>query len=534
VKRTLKHILGELPLAPEVYWQVRGRGQPLSRAFSLKRVSAGLPIWRAEAAAARQNAPAGKRLALFATLRYWIEHAALLGISLAGLGHTVELGFLPYANYQRPFNRFDLRRQNAYSLAVLGGAGDLLRPVSLLDVRPPDRLPDEVRRAVLAIALRDAQYSLQVESVPPEHPLLALRRTRDLSAAAAAYAWLTASRPDTLIVPNGSILEMGAVYTVARHLEIPVVSYEFGEQTGRIWTAHNREVMRQETDELWAARRAQPLTPAQDEQIRALFAARQGGQLWENFSRRWQGQANQGAEAARAQLGLDARPIVLLAANVIGDSLTLGRQVFTESMTAWLERTVQDFAKRPQAQLVLRIHPGERFTGGPSVAEVVNHALPGLARGEYPHIHLVGATAPTNTYDLAALADLGLVYTTTVGLELAMSGAPVIVVGRTHYRDRGFTLDPTSWDDYTAALDGVLADPAAARLTAAQVEAAWNYAYRFFFEYPQPFPWHLLHFWEELETWPVGRVLAPEGQAAFGETFASLSGAPRRWQPESV
>ena len=67
---------------------------------------------------------------------------------------------------------------------------------------------------------------------------------------------------------------------------------------------------------------------------------------------------------------------------MIGDSLTLGRQVFTESMTEWLERTVLQFAARPQAQLVVRIHPGERYTQGPSVADVVHRVLPEL-RGTF-------------------------------------------------------------------------------------------------------------------------------------------------------
>jgi hypothetical protein len=283
--------------------------------------------------------------------------------------------------------------------------------------------------------------------------------------------------------------------------------------------------MRQETDALWAARQDQPLTESQWEQVRLLFASRQHASLWENFSRRWQGTPSQGGEKVRQNLGLDARPIVLLAANVIGDSLTLGRQVFSQSMTEWLERTVLDFARRPEAQLVVRIHPGERYTTGPSVANVVQRVLPELPS----HIHLVGALDPVNTYDLVEIADLGLVYTTTVGMEMAMSGAPVIVSGQTHYRGKGFTLDPQSWDEYFCALDEALADPERRRLSRPQVERAWNYAYRFFFEYPCPFPWHLLYFWDELEHWPLKRVLSDEGQAEFGEAFRFLAGEPRSW-----
>jgi hypothetical protein len=328
-----------------------------------------------------------------------------------------------------------------------------------------------------------------------------------------------------VLTPNGSILEMGAVYQVARHLEIPVVTYEFGEQRGRIWLARNSEVMRQETDLLWEATRDLPLRPDQWEQARLLYGSRQRGDLWQNFSRRWQGQPGQGGAEARAHLALDDRPVALLAANVIGDSLTLGRQVFTKSMTEWLEKTVLYFAGRTETQLVVRIHPGERYTQGPSVADVVRQALPELPN----HIYLIAADDPLNTYDLVEITDLGLVYTTTVGMEMAMSGVPVIVAGQTHYRGRGFTIDPQNWQEYHSALDQLIENGKSTRLSREQVNQAGNYANRFFFEYPQPFPWHLLHFWNELEEWPVERVLSPAGQAIYGDTFRYLTGEPVDW-----
>jgi hypothetical protein len=142
------------------------------------------------------------------------------------------------------------------------------------------------------------------------------------------------------------------------------------------------------------------------------------------------------------------------------------------------------------------------------------------------HIHLVAADDPINTYDLIDTADFGLVYTTTVGMEMAMSGVPVVVAGKTHYRDRGFTHDPDTWHAYQALLERGIGESG---LTHEQVDLAWNYAYRFFFEFPQPFPWHLLHFWDELQEWPVRRVLDDRGQALFGDTFRYLTGEPIDW-----
>jgi len=226
-------------------------------------------------------------------------------------------------------------------------------------------------------------------------------------------------------------------------------------------------------------------------------------------------------------IGLDSRPVVMLAANVLGDSLTLGRDIFASSMTEWMTRTMQFFSKRPEVQVAVRVHPGETLVPkAKSMAKVVADAITDLPE----HIHVIGAADKINTYDLIEIADLGLAYTTTVGLETAMNGRPVIVCGETHYRGRGFTLDPNTWEEYWGELEKVLADFPGHRLPENKIEKAWNYAYRFFFEYPRPFPWRLMNFWDDLALWPLGKVLGPEGQAQFGDTFRFLIGEPFSWK----
>jgi hypothetical protein len=539
-KKVVKQVLGELPFTAEAYWQFRQQGRPLSKSFSMHRTEKWLPTWCANAKRAAQAAPAGKHVAIFATLRYWIEHAVLMGLTMAGLGHQVTLIYLPYSNWRKEITRFDLRRQNAYSHKVLDRAAPYLQAVSLLDIKAPTKqststeyirgLPPELARKVEEVTFQDVQYILQVEDVDLNSDLYKLRLERNFHAACTAKIWMETNQPDVVLTANGKILEFGIAYQVARYLDIPVVTYEFGEQRHRIWLAHNTEVMHQETDALWDLRHDHPLSEKQWEQVRALFASRQRADLWENFSRQWQGLPSQGGPQVRESLGLnefsqDSQPVVLLAANVIGDSLTLGRQVFTPSMTEWLRRTVNYFEQRDDVQLVIRIHPGERYTKGPSVADVIRSELPEIPA----HIHLVEADSPVNTYDLVDIANLGLVYTTTVGMEMAMSGVPVIVAGQTHYRGKGFTLDPDTWDSYFQMLDRALLNPEIITLNREQVGRAWNYAYRFFFEYPCPFPWHLLYFWQEQKEWSMERVLSVEGQEAYGDTFRYLLGEPIDW-----
>jgi hypothetical protein len=186
---------------------------------------------------------------------------------------------------------------------------------------------------------------------------------------------------------------------------------------------------------------------------------------------------------------------------------------------------LQYFAGKDAAQLVIRVHPGEVLIHGQSMMDVVRRVLPKLP----DNIHVIGPEEKVNTYDLIAAADLGLVYTTTVGLEMAMSGVPVIVAGETHYRGRGFTQDPTGWVQYYKSIKAVLDDPAAFKLDKEQVELAWAYAYRFFFNFPLPFPYHLVHLWDDYREQALKDIFSPKHWQKHEAVFQYLSGTPIDW-----
>lgn len=531
-KREMKEFLGRLPYLAEAYWRILYRGKPLHKKASLQHLRQQIPHWKAQEQLIRADSSCCRtrslRIALFSSYKLWIQHSALLAIGLASCGHRVTLAFMPYVTWRRRIDPFALRMQNAYLKDVLNPLAPNVNVVSLFDIRQRmvrANLPSTLEAEIEALSIRDTQYTLQIERFEPHDMtseagrLYALRRERNHLTARTAYQWLNEQKPDLILIPNGSILEFGAVYQVAKFIGIPAITYEFGEQRQRIWLAINDEVMLQNTDAVWQAHVSQPLQDDQKKRLAALFQARSQADLWENFSRRWQGVSRQGAEFVRQQLELGDKPTFLLATNVIGDSLTLNRQIFSRSMTEWIERTIRFFAEHPDTQLIIRIHPGERYTRGPSVKDIVSSIFPSLPG----HFRLVSAEDDMNTYDLMEIAHYGLVYTTTTGLEMAMVGLPTIVAGRTHYRNKGFTLDPGSWDEYIEILEKAIADPQSYRLSPEQIEKAWHYAYVFFFEYPLPFPWHL-HMKDDHEQWPLHKVFSEEGVRVFGPAFSILCG----------
>ena len=548
-KTSLRNFIGELPLAAELDYALRyaGRNRDRKDHYNLSRLGKSLPQAVAQVKPFIQAAPAGKNILFFATLHYWIEQAAYISLTLAGLGHKVTLLTLPYSEWHKEMDKLTQRQRALHTRDSLSSLTPLVWHISLLDLKPASPppaagpsawrhgdtsvLPAALKSDVQEISLWDAQYTLMREEVnmasTKDRLLYDLRMKRNTFAALTALEWMQTHKPDVVLIPNGLILEMGVVFRVARHLNIPAITFEFNDQREQIWLAQNTSIMRQDTDYLVRERCSLPMTDEMYERLADLENARRGARVWGKSKRLWQYVSAQGADQTRKVLGLDDRPVVLLAANVLGDSLTLGRNVFAESMSEWITKTVQYFAKRTDVQLVVRIHPGEKIVPqAKSMGTVVREALPEIPS----HIHLIGALDNINTYDLIEIANLGLAYTTTVGVETAMNGIPVISCGDTHYRGRGFTIDPNSWDEYFSTLENVLSDLPAHRLTEEQVAKAWNYAYRFFFEYPRPFPWRLMNFWDDLEVWPVEKVLSDEGRAQFGDTFKFLVGEPFTWR----
>ncbi|HSB90322.1 MAG TPA: hypothetical protein VLD63_09905 [Anaerolineales bacterium] len=527
-----KALAGRVPWAPEAYQGLIAGGRPPATGFALGRLEQVLGSWTAAVGRTSdgRNAARGRHVLVLGYLPWWLELSVALGLLLASRGHAVDLGFVPYRRWTVPVDRFDDARQRAYLRSLLRAA----KPLTPVDLSRPstESLPRELEAAVDRQAMTDVEYTLQKEQ-PDVAPgteggrLLALRQARNRAAAARALRLFRRTSYDAVVIPNGSILEFGAVYHTARHLGLPTVTYEFGEQRQRAWVCRDGEAMRLETGDLWRARGHASLTPGERRQIEELMRARTGGVEWQQFGRRWQKGERQGAESVLSRLGLDpTRPIILLATNVVGDSLALNRQVFSGGMADWLSQSLKYLAPRNEVQTVVRIHPGELLGAGMPSEQVVRRTLPHVP----PHVVLIPPDSKVNTYDLIESAHLGLVYTSTAGLEMAMHGVPVVTAGQTHYRGKGFTDDPESYEAYFHDLEARLAEPVGRRLSPAQVDLAWRYAHRFFFEFPFAFPWHLLHFWKDMDERPLETLVRSDGPDAYREVLDVMAGAPIDWE----
>jgi hypothetical protein len=284
-------------------------------------------------------------------------------------------------------------------------------------------------------------------------------------------------QPDVAVLLNGLFFFESIAWAICEARGIDVVTYERGFIKETLLFRRGAPACMGDISHLWPRWRDVALTAREDAELDEYLEDRRLGRR--TIDRYWV--APDFAAPERKSSGR----LAVLFTNLTWDSAVIGQEVAFPSIQDWLVAAVEAFANRPEHQLVIRIHPAEVKLPGKQTRE----PLEAFLRDRFPvlpgNVRVVGAADPTSSYPLMDAADVGLVFTSTTGLELALHGTPTVVAGRTHYRGKGFTLDASSPEAFEDLLDTVLADPASVQ---PDRELARRYAYLFFFRAPVASP----------------------------------------------
>jgi hypothetical protein len=236
-----------------------------------------------------------------------------------------------------------------------------------------------------------------------------------------------------------------------------------------------------DVDAPWERLGNRPLTPEESATLDDWIRTRRGGDMQRDFYVRFDAPAGGGALAA---LGLEPDlPTAVLFTNLVWDTAVFGRDVGFSSIAQWLSLSVEWFRKHPDRQLVIRIHPAEDLRPSQETREKLSDVVRGLALP--PNVKLVPSAAPVSSYALIDAASLVMVYTSTVGLEAALSGKRVLVAARVYYARRGFTQEV----DDPASLGRLLEEAFATRsLSEHERDLARRFAYLLLFRFLRDVP----------------------------------------------
>lgn len=277
---------------------------------------------------------------------------------------------------------------------------------------------------------------------------------------------------------NGKFVAEAVLYHMARARNLDCVVYERGFKRDTLFFAVNDQVTDFDVTAHYREVRETALTEAEEERLRAYESARRVGEqaIIQYFPK-----LEEDKRAVVAEYGIDtSKPVAVVFPNIVWDTAVFGHERAFASIWQWIRTTIEAFVAMPDWELIVRVHPAEvRLPARTreSMLTLIEKHFPNLPR----HIHVVPPTAPASSYVFLDMASRVLVYSSTMGLEAAMTGKEVVTTARTHYAEQGFTKDARDGAEYRA-LVSASAQPVCERGRA----LARRYANLFFYRFHIP------------------------------------------------
>ncbi|MDA8964592.1 hypothetical protein N9H09_00260 [bacterium] len=191
-----------------------------------------------------------------------------------------------------------------------------------------------------------------------------------------------------------------------------------------------------------------------------------------------------GADEEKSRLGIPLeRKCVTIFTNLIWDAANVSRDIAFPSAFECVVETIKYFRERKDVQVVLRCHPAEMVLG---TDERYSDKVREYFRGDLPcNVTLIEPEDDVNSFSVIDISDVGVVNTSTVGLEIAMLGKPSIIISETHYRKKGFTVDVEDERSYFSEIESALKRPC---IPIGKQELAKKYFYMMMFLYQKKMP----------------------------------------------
>lgn len=319
-------------------------------------------------------------------------------------------------------------------------------PVTILSEVKPLPVDDEAATEIDRLSRLNATWELRGEMKQAGREAIMARSSGQMHIAQGHIAGFLAesATPDVLWMPGGVFGDSGLWLREARKLGVRVATYDTG---GYETTMLASDGMACQLDDVpraftclaphWSSDpgdRAKALDRADRE-----IAARRGGV--DAFASQIQGAGSGSSEYDGA---------ILIALNSSWDAAALGPHRAFDSNTDWIVGTVQFLLDKTDCPVIVRQHPAERLAiaaTSEDYAELLTEHF-----GDHPRLHFIAATDPINSYALLERVIAVVVHTSTIGMEAAAFGRPVVTGSASYYSTLGFVNRADEVEAYHALL----------------------------------------------------------------------------------
>ncbi|HYN80894.1 MAG TPA: hypothetical protein VES88_05280 [Gemmatimonadaceae bacterium] len=305
-------------------------------------------------------------------------------------------------------------------------------------------------------------------------------------------------KPQRVFMSHGVYVDWGpALHTSLAHL-IPVTTWKSSYLAARFLFHHVADGnvdFYQLSDRAWQERAAAPLAEEEESSLDAFLYNRYHHPVGFDMQilHRYTGETERLRSKYRLERG---KPVWGIMSHISWDSVADYSPMAYQSFDEWMIDTIEQVSQIPEVQWLIKVHPSETgYDREVGVQRLIETHFPTLPS----NLRLIPADEALSPLEFFDLLDGGVTVYGTSGLELALSGKPVILAGEAHYGRKGFTHDGFTIDSYREILRRARS---IGRPTAEQTALARQYAYSIFMQRQVPLPvvrdphslwWNLQH-----------------------------------------
>ena len=256
--------------------------------------------------------------------------------------------------------------------------------------------------------------------------------------------------PRALVVFNGISYPEAVARHLAKKRNIPVITHEVGLRPYSAFFSHTDATFREV-----ALPAGFKLGDEEDARLDAYLAERWKGKFTMAGIQFW---PEMQALPDDLEAAIDAHQrMVSIFPNVIFDTSQVHANVHFEHMFAWLDDVKRVAEGCPETLFVIRAHPDEDRPGKKS-RESVAMWVESCGIQALPNVRFYSPSDYISSYDLIRRSKFVLVYNSSIGLEAAIMGAPVLCAGRGRYTQLPTVFFPESRAVYDQHLASFLSD----------------------------------------------------------------------------
>ena len=259
---------------------------------------------------------------------------------------------------------------------------------------------------------------------------------------------IEAGTTDLFLFSHGIYCTWEPVLTVCQKAGIDFVCYDRGKTKETININWNQPAPDWSFDSAWSENKSRALTDKEASSVASYLKEREL-QKGDVYSYNFQGR-DVDIDVVRELLVIPRGTKVLtFFTNLVWDAANIGRDDAFHTFVEAISYASERYKNRSDVFILIRTHPAEIVRG-------TNQKYRNLVANINANVRVIDESMHLNSFTILDLTDIAITHTSTVGLEMAMTGKPSIVLGKTHYKGKGFTLDPTTPVEFGNILDELL------------------------------------------------------------------------------